>query len=107
MLLLTGPAGSGKTWHVVTRFREALRRKDPSVRLLVPTATLAQHLQNRFAREGFVFSPELILTLSRFMETFVEDLPQVSDAAFYLVVEEAARRVERPEFARVAHLPGF
>ena len=59
MLLLTGPAGSGKSWRVAERFREFLRRNDSSVRLPVPTATMARHLQNRFAREGFVFKPGL------------------------------------------------
>ena len=107
MLLLTGPAGSGKTWNVLTRFREALRRGNTAIRLLVPTATMAQHLQNRFAREGYVFSPELVQTLSRFTDDFAAGLPQVSEAAFYLIVEQAARRANRAEFARVIELPGF
>ena len=107
MLLLAGPAGSGKTSRVAARFREALRRQDSSTRLLVPTATMARHLQNQFAREGFVFRPGLIQTLSRFMDAFAEDLPAVSEPAFYLIVEEAARRVDRPEFAPVVRLPGF
>ncbi|HWQ56386.1 MAG TPA: PD-(D/E)XK nuclease family protein [Bryobacteraceae bacterium] len=107
MLLLTGPAGSGKSWRVAERFREFLRRNDTSVRLLVPTATLARHLQNRFAREGFVFRPGLIQTLSRFVDTFAADLPQVSEPAFYLIVEETALRLNRPEFAGVVRLPGF
>ena len=107
MLLLTGPAGSGKSWRVAERFREFLRRNDSSVRLLVPTATMARHLQNRFAREGFVFKPGLVQTLSRFVDAFAAELPQVSEPAFYLMVEEAALRVNRPEFAEVARLPGF
>src|ERR1035438_4855407 len=44
VLLLTGPAGSGKTPFVLNRLRQALRSGNQSVRLLVPTATLA-HLQ--------------------------------------------------------------
>jgi hypothetical protein len=55
MLLVTGPAGSGKTAFVLDRFREALRAGNDAIRLLAPTATMAQHLQNRLAREGFVF----------------------------------------------------
>jgi ATP-dependent helicase/DNAse subunit B len=107
MLLLTGPAGSGKTFRVLERLRYALRRRDSGVRLLTPTATMAQHLQNQVAREGFVFRPGLIQTLSRFVDAFAADMPQVSEALFYLIVEEAARRVNRPEFARVVRLPGF
>jgi hypothetical protein len=28
-----------------------------NVRLLVPTATMAEHLRHKLAREGFVFGP--------------------------------------------------
>jgi ATP-dependent helicase/DNAse subunit B len=107
MLLVTGPAGSGKTAFVLDRFREALRAGDDAVRLLAPTATLAQHLQNRMAREGFVFRRRLIQTLSGFVEEWAGDVPQAPDTVLYLTVEEAARRVNRPEFAGVAHMPGF
>ena len=107
MLLVTGPAGSGKTAFVLDRFREALRAGNDAVRLLAPTATLAQHLQNRMAREGFVFRRRLIQTLSGFVEEWAGDVPQAPDTVLYLMVEEAARRVNRPEFAGVAHMPGF
>jgi ATP-dependent helicase/DNAse subunit B len=105
--LLTGPAGSGKTTYVVEQLRQAVRSGDQSVRLLVPTATMAQHLQNRLAREGLVFRRGLIQTFSGFVEAWTADLPQVSEAALYLIVEEAARRVNRPEFARVVEMRGF
>ena len=58
MLLLTGPAGSGKTFLVLEKLREALARNDARVRLLAPTATMARHVQNRIAREGFVPRPQ-------------------------------------------------
>ena len=107
MRLLTGPAGSGKTAFVLDRFREALGARNDAIRLLVPTATMAQHLQNRIAREGFVFRRGLIQTLSGFVEAWAGDLRQAPDSVLYLIVEEAARRVNRPEFARVVHMPGF
>ncbi len=107
MLLLAGPAGSGKTYRILENFRDALRRRDAGVRLLTPTATMAQHLQNQVAREGFVFRPTLIQTLSHFVDAFAGDLPQVSKPLLYLIVETAAARVNHPDFARVARLPGF
>ncbi len=107
MRLLTGPAGSGKTSFVLERLRDALGRKDAAIRLLVPTATMAQHLQNRLAREGFVFSPALVQTLSGFVDEWTPEVPQVPDAVLYLIVEQAVERARRPEFARVAHMPGF
>ena len=99
--------GSGKSAFVLDRFREALRAGDDAIRLLAPTATMALHLQNRLAREGFVFRRKLIQTLSGFVEDWAGDVPQAPDTVLYLVVEEAARRVNRPEFVGVAHMPGF
>jgi len=107
MRLLTGPAGSGKTHQILDEFRAALRRHDSGVRLLTPTATMAQHLQNHIAREGFVFRPGLIQTLSRFVDSFAAGAAEVSKPLLYRVVEEAAPRVGRPEFAQVAGLRGF
>ena len=77
------------------------------MRLLVPTATMVRHLRNHIAREGFVLRPECIQTLSGFVSEWVESPPQVPDATLYLVVEEAVRQAARPEFARVAEMPGF
>jgi ATP-dependent helicase/DNAse subunit B len=107
MRLLTGPAGSGKTLFILDCLRQALRARNDGVRLLVPTATLAQHLQNQIAREGFVFHRNLIQTLSGFVERWAGEHPQVPDTVVYLMVEEAAQRVQRPEFARVADTAGF
>ena len=105
--MLIGPAGSGKTPYILDCLRQALRSGNDSVRLLVPTATLAQHLQNQIAREGFVFHRNLIQTLYAFVENWAGDRPQAPDAVVYLMVEEAVKRVQRPEFARVADTPGF
>ena len=93
MLLLTGPAGSGKSFAVLEAFRESLRKSDTGVRLLVPTATMAHHLRNQIAREGFVFRPGLIQTLSRFIDAWTADLPEVSSAVLYLLVEQAVAKV--------------
>ena len=107
MRLLSGPAGSGKTTYILDRFREALRSGNDAVRLLVPTATMAQHLQNRLARDGFVFRRSLIQTLSGFLQAWTGDAPEVTPSVLYLLVEQAARRVARPEFERVTQFHGF
>src|ERR1035441_607791 len=107
MRLLTGPAGSGKTSFVLERFREALRAGDESMRLLAPTATMAQHFQNRIAREGFVLRRGLIQTLSGFIDAWAGDVRQPSDATLYLIVEQAVERANRREVAGAARLPGF
>ena len=107
MQLLTGPAGSGKTFTALEALRAALRRKDGSVRLLVPTATMAQHLRNEMAREGFVFFPALIQTISRFIDPWAAGFPEVSEPLFHLLVEQSVRKLNSPEFAKVAHMAGF
>jgi ATP-dependent helicase/DNAse subunit B len=107
MRLLTGPAGSGKTASILTQLRDALRAGNHAVRLLVPTATLAQHLQNQLAREGFVFPRAIVETLNAFIKGYAADTPEVTSTALYLIVEAVARRLNRPEFERVVHLPGF
>jgi ATP-dependent helicase/DNAse subunit B len=107
MRLITGPAGSGKTSFVLNQFRESLDAGNEAVRLLVPTATMAQHLQNLIAREGFVFRSSLIQTLSGFIESRAADFPQAPESVLYLLVEDAVARVNRPEFRRVAGMPGF
>ena len=104
MQLLTGPPGSGKTSHILDRLRET---PDGSVRLLVPTATMAQHLQNQLAREGLVFRRSIIQTLSGFVRDWAGETKQVTRPVLYLLTEEAVRRAGHPDFARVASLPGF
>src|ERR1039458_5127672 len=107
MRLLTGPAGSGKTTILLTQFREALRAGGEGVRLLTPTATLAQHLQNEVAREGLVFHRNLIQTLNAFVEESAGEALLAEQPVLYLLVEQAARRLRRPEFARVVDTAGF
>ena len=107
MLLLSGPPGSGRTSHILAEFRGALRRNSTGIPLLTPTATMAEHLRHKLAREGFVLRPGFILTLSQFVSPWVEDLPQIPPASLYLLVERAALRLAPPEFARVLRTPGF
>ena len=107
MRLLTGPAGSGKTNILLNQFREALRAGGEGIRLLTPTATLAQHLQNEVAREGLVFHRNLIQTLNAFVEESAGGVRLAEQPVLYLLVEQAARRLRRPEFARVVDTAGF
>jgi len=111
MRLIVGPAGSGKTSLVLREFREAARDSVGSstagARLLVPTATLAQHLQNQLAREGCVLRGGSVQTLSDFMRPWALPAVQAPDSVVHLAVEDAVQRVDRPEFRQVAHLAGF
>jgi len=68
---------------------------------------MAEHVRNQLAREGFVFRPALVETLSRFVEPFAADAPSVPPGTLLLVVEEALRRTQRAEFREVAGMRGF
>ncbi len=89
------------------QLRAALARGDDSFRLIVPTATMAEHVRNLIAREGFLLRRGVVGTLSKFLEPWVEELPQISGPLLYLLVDEVVGRLKRPEFARAAHFPGF
>src|SRR3982751_1156417 len=107
MRVVTGPAGSGKTAVILDEVRGALRSGRDDIRLLVPTATMTEHLQNGFEREGFVFRRSFVQTLSGLVEAQTRNGRRLAEPVLYLIVEEAARRVARAEFARVVNLPGF
>lgn len=107
MRLVLGPVGSGKTTLILDELRDALRRHDTGVRLLTPTATMAEHLRHALAREGFVVRPHLVTTLSGFVADWVEGLRQVSNAGLHLLTGEALAAAAPAEFAPVAGLPGL
>lgn len=107
MRILVGPPGSGKTHRILEQARARLRAGAADFRLLVPTATMAEHLRNQLAREGFVFRPVLVETLSRFLAPFASDAPQASSEALLLVVEDALRRTAPAAFQEVAQMRGF
>jgi ATP-dependent helicase/DNAse subunit B len=107
MLLFIGPPGSGKTHAVLEQVREELKNGRASFCLLVPTATMAEHLRNLLAREGFVFRASLISTLSRFVEPVVKDLTSVSGAALDLLIADSLARLAPAEFRAVSTLAGF
>lgn len=107
MLLLTGPPASGKRQQILEQVRKALRRGESGFRLLVPTATMAEHIRNELAREGFLLRPNVVETLSRFIEPWVRDIPEVSGAELELLVGEILDQGVPREFQKVARLPGF
>jgi RecB family exonuclease len=107
MLVLSGPPGSGKSRQILERVRAALRLGATDFRLLVPTATMAEHLRHQMAREGFLLRPGLIMTLSRFIAPWVQDYPEVPPACLELLVDRALAARAPEWFARVARLPGF
>ncbi len=77
------------------------------LRLLVPTATMAEHIRNQLVREGFAFRPGLVTTLSKFTAQWIQDYPDVPAAAVDLMVERVLATRAPDAFAAVVGLPGF
>lgn len=86
MRVLLGPPGSGKTTQVLAEFCRAVR--SGPARLVVPTATMASHLQHQLARKGEPVSPSSITTLARFASSLSPGAPAADPATLSLLVEE-------------------
>ena len=91
----------------IDTLREAILAGRGDVRLLVPTATLAEHRRHELARQGLVFSPYLVQTFSRYVASLVPEIKQVSEPLFELIAERALREVNPAEFDGVSDAPGF
>lgn len=76
MRVLLGPPGSGKTTRVLEEFAAAARTEN--VRLVVPTATMAEHLRHELARQGRHVPPSWINTLAGLLHGL---LPEVRVAS--------------------------
>jgi ATP-dependent helicase/DNAse subunit B len=107
MILLIGPPASGKTSLCVDRLRQALRDREPDSALLVPTTTLAEHLRNQLAREGFVFSPRAVSTFGKYVRDIVPDIRTADSATLEIVCEDLLERTQLAQYANVRNFPGF
>lgn len=110
MKLVRGAPGSGKTALIFREFKDALRAGRTSLRIVVPTATLVRHFQHELARDGLVFSPHCVVSLSRFAReraAAITSAELVSDGLLRTIVRDALRRLPFPEFAEVAATEGM
>src|ERR1700727_1976637 len=111
MKLIRGAPGAGKTALVFREFKDALRAGRTDFRIVVPTATLVRHFQHELARDGVVFSPQSVVSLSRFIReraTVVNTgATPVPDGLLRAIVRDVLRRLPFPEFAGVATTQGM
>jgi hypothetical protein len=100
-LLITGPPASGKSRAALDRFLAI-----PASLLIVPSATMSEHVAHELARAGVAVRPSRIQTLARFLDMWsgVEAAPA---ALLGLMVDQALERVRPERFAEVARFSGF
>src|SRR5690349_16656346 len=107
MRLIRGAPGSGKTALVFREFKESLGAGRTDLRIVVPTATLVRHFRHELARDGLVFSPKCIVSLSRFALERACDMSIVPEGLLRAIVRDALRRLDLPQFRDVVATEGM
>ncbi|MBZ2184461.1 MAG: PD-(D/E)XK nuclease family protein [Bryobacter sp.] len=103
----SGPPASGKSTALLAPLRQALQARDWSVRLLVPSATLAGHLRNNLAREGLVLRRDTVSTLTRFLDSLALADPAPSPAQLQSLIASLLEERCPAEFDPLRARPGF
>ena len=107
-MLLIGPPGSGKTHFVLEKLTAALReRREARTLLVVPTASMAQHLTHELARRGFAVPTEFILPIAALVERLTPELREPSPSIDSWLISSAIEQGCGETFAPLLHKPGF
>ncbi|MDA1315544.1 MAG: PD-(D/E)XK nuclease family protein [Acidobacteria bacterium] len=107
-MLLIGPPGSGKTHFVLEAIESALRQgRDREVVLIVPTASMAEHLLHTLARRGLAVPNRVVQTVAHFVDQLTPDVTEASPAFESWVVEGLLREAERGDLRELAAREGF
>jgi hypothetical protein len=102
-----GPPGSGKTTRMLDAVRGHLRAFRDDFRIVVPTATMAEHLRNGLAREGFTLRSNTIATVTGHARELLPGARLTSATALEMALEEALSSNCPPAFAKTREMPGF
>ena len=102
-----GPPGSGKTTRMLDAVRGHLRAFRDDFRVVVPTATMAEHLRNSLAREGFTLRSNTIATVTGHARELFPGARPMSATALEMALEEALSSSCPPAFTKTREMPGF
>ncbi|HXP85960.1 MAG TPA: PD-(D/E)XK nuclease family protein [Bryobacteraceae bacterium] len=100
-LLITGPAASGKSRAALEHFRAV----DGSL-VVVPTATMAEHLRHQMTRDGESVRPSRVRTFAQFLEDH-STLTAPPPHLLHLLIQQALERQRPARFQAVAEFEGL
>ena len=99
-MLLIGPPGSGKTARALQLVETAVHAgRSEEVKILVPTASMKNHLLHVLAKRGLMVPGEAVSTLSEFVRAATPGLAEAGGAAADRLLRAAIDRSARDEFA--------
>ncbi len=98
---MLGPVGSGKT----TRLREIFEAAP--ARIIVPTATMAEHLRHQLARDGRLVRDSQVVTLATLVSEFAATEAQVSPGELQVVIRRTLARFRSRRWQPLLATPGF
>ncbi len=102
-----GPPGSGKTTRMLEAVRRRLREFKDDFRIVVPTATMAEHLRNGLAREGLTVRSNSIATVTGHARELAPGVRLTSATALEMALGAALAANCPPAFEPTRSMPGF
>jgi len=102
-----GPPGSGKTTRMLDSVRGRLRDFTDDFRIVVPTATMAEHLRNGLARDGFTLRANTIATVTGHARELSPDARLMTATSLEMALGEALASRCPPAFEQTRDMPGF
>ncbi len=107
-MLLVGPPGTGKTHFVLKAIESAVREgRDREVVLVVPTASMAEHLVHTLARRGVAVPTHVIRTIAKFVEDLTPELREAEPAVESWLLDRLLQQAPHPAFREVEARNGF
>lgn len=113
-ILLTGPAGSGKTFRILGEFEQSLRQKSDPLSadfvFLVPSVEHTERIITLLVQRGIPgFFHHRVTTLSRLISQLfgVWDENVATNVTRYLILRDLFQEKTWPYFSEVQHAPGF
>ena len=96
-MLLIGPPGSGKTAYILRALETAVRAgRSDEVQLLVPTASMRNHLLNQLARRGLMVPARVVSTMPEYVRGLTPDVREAGGVVEDRLLRQAVEASGQP-----------